>query len=101
MEIKIGIREVTKIADKTENKGLLFILGDWNARLVYPIPEDRREIMGKYTMRSSVILHSAECMRESRHLCIEFRAANNSTVTGALCRKPLSEVAMYRKKKGN
>ena len=39
--------KLQKIVDKKKNKGPLYIMGDWNARLIYPTTEAEEAIMGK------------------------------------------------------
>ena len=58
----------TIIIGQRRNKGPLYILGDWNARLAYPMPEIEQEIIGKHTLHqdSEIVMNFTESMKESR-----------------------------------
>ena len=93
--------DLQKVIDKRKNKGPIYILGDWNARLIYPISTDEEEIMGKHTMHTNTetINRLTNSMRENRDLMMEFCMTNEMKVTNTMCRKPLEKVATYRKSK--
>ena len=42
--------EIQKVIDKKENKGPMYICGDWNARLIYPTSTEEESITGKHTL---------------------------------------------------
>ena len=73
------------IVGQRRNKGPLLILGDWNARLVYPMSEIGDEIMGKHTMHQSsdIAINFTGSMKESRDLLVEFRETNKFKITNA------------------
>jgi len=41
--------DLQKCIQKRTNKGPMYILGDWNARLIYPNTDEEEQIMGKQT----------------------------------------------------
>ena len=87
---------VTVITDK-QSKGPIYIMGDFNARLIFPTTQE--EAMGKHTMHTngSKIELLAESMRENRDLMMELCMTYKLKATNTTYRKPLTKIATYRK----
>ena len=66
--------------DKLKNKGPTYIVGDFNARLIYPNNSTEEEAMGKFTMHENNehMRHAnyTEGMLENRELLTQFAMAN-------------------------
>lgn len=91
-----------KIFDKRKGKGPIYIVGDWNARLIYPIVEAEEEVMGKHTLHEDgniIATIFTENMRENRDLMMEFCMTNELKVTNTMYRKRPGKIATYRKTK--
>lgn len=90
-----------KLVDQRRNKRPLYILGDWNAILIYPISAIEEQVIGKHTMHqnSDPVTNFIESMRENRHLLVEFCAAIELLIRNTMFKKPLDNTATYRKRK--
>ena len=90
--------KLQKTAHKEKSKGPPYIIGDRNARLIYPATHTEEDITGKHTMHidSSTLEHLTEVMTETRELFIEFCAADEFKVGNAMFPKALDKTATYR-----
>ena len=95
------MENIQKEYDQNKNKGPTYIIGDWNARLIYPANEVEEEIMGKHTLhRNADTVHNLnEAMLENRSNLIDFATINNLKVVNTQYRKPLNKTATYRIRK--
>ena len=94
-------QDLQQLIDKRKSKGPLYIMGDWNARLMYPITAEEEEIMGRHTMHTdgNQIHQLPENMRENKDLLTELCMTNELRVANTMYRKPKDETATYRIKK--
>ncbi len=78
-----------KVIDKRKGKGPLYIMGDWNARLIYPITIEEEEVMGKHTLHENgeKVENHTEGMRENRDLMIECCMTNELKIMNTMYRK--------------
>ena len=60
------------IIEQSTSKGPMYILGDWNARLIYPITAEEERIMGKHTMHedNTAIESLTEHTRDNRDMML-------------------------------
>ena len=88
------------IYDKLKNQGPTYIIGDFNARLIYPNNNTEREAIGNYTMYENKDYLSnsnyKEGMLENRELLMQFTMANELKITNTMYRKHIGKLATYR-----
>ena len=86
--------------DKLKNKGPTYIVGDFNARLIYPNNSTEEEAIGKFTMyeNNEYLSHSnyKEGMLENRDLLMQFALANTFKITNTTYKKHIGKLATYR-----
>ena len=80
--------KLENITRKRINKGPIYILGDFNARLIYPSTEEEELIMGKHTMHdnSETVDELADNVRDNRDQLITFCTTNELRVTNTMYR---------------
>ena len=90
--------DLQKVVDQRKNKGPIYILADWNARLIYPTSVEEEEVMGKHTLHQNddILLKFTESMRENRDIMMEFCMTNDMKVTSTMFRKTPDRTATYR-----
>jgi len=92
--------DIQQVIDKKKSKGPLYILGDWNARLIYPQSENEEHIMGKHTMHEDEDPEAMERlgpgMLENRELLTELCMTNELRIVNTMYRKTKHKTATYR-----
>ena len=90
-----------KITRERKNKGPIYILGDFNSRLIYPTNEVEERIMGNHTLHQNgaAIENLTDEMMDNRDLLIEYCVRHELKVTNTMYRKPPNKTATYRKDK--
>ena len=78
------------------------MLGDWNARLIYPITEIEEDIMGKHTMHKDGNQSdtSTESMRENRNLMVGFCMTNELKTVSTMYRKTQKNSDIHQNRNG-
>ena len=101
MYISKAYKHLQNIVDQKKNKGPIYLLADWNARLVYPMSEEEQEIMGTHTLHTNAdyVQRFSEDMRDNRNLFTELCIANGFKVMNTMFRKRPEKLATYRKPK--
>ena len=89
-----------KIVGKKQSKGLIYMLGDWDARTIYPPTQTGEEIVGRNTMHnnSHIIFNFSGSIIENSNLFEESCAANELKVASTMFRKPLESTVPRRTK---
>ena len=91
--------------DKLKNKGPTNIVGDFNARLIYPNNSTEEESIGKFTMfeNKDYLSNSnyKEGMLENRELLMQFAMTNEMKITSTMYKKHMGKLATYRIVKDN
>ncbi len=86
--------------EKLNNKGPTHIVGDFNARLIYPGNSTEEEAMGKFTMyENNSILTSPnfkEGALENRGLLLQFTLSNELKIVNAMYQQHIGKLASYR-----
>ena len=87
--------------DKGKNKGPMYILGDFNSRLIYPITGEEELIMGKHTLHNNADTLELETftddMKDNRDLLTTLCTQNELRVLNTMYRKQPHKTATYRK----
>ena len=84
--------------NKLKNKGPTYIIGDLNARMIYPNNDTEEEIMGKYTMyeNKEQMEKLTEGMLENRELLAQLTTANDMELINTMYKKSITKLATYR-----
>ena len=100
-EKETAYNQLQQIVDRRKNKGPVYIIGDWNARLIYPNTDEEHAIMGKHTLHENAewLGRHTEGMKEHRDMMIEFCITNELMVTNTMYRKTPNKISTYRKHK--
>ena len=76
-------------------------MGDFNARLKYPVTTEEEQIMGKYTLHEdgTMVTDMPNDTRDNRDYLIEYCTTHELRVLNTMYRKTPNKLATYRKKK--
>ena len=84
--------------DTLRGTGPTYIVGDFNARLIYPGNSTEEEVMGKFTMfdNKEEMRRLREPMLENRELLVQFTLANELRIINSMFKKHIGKLATYR-----
>ena len=90
-----------KYTRQFKNKGPMYTMGDFNARLIYPTTDDEEVIMGKHTLHNNaaILEDHTDDMRDNRNLLVEYCITNEIRVTNTMYRKQPNKTATKEKTK--
>ena len=81
-----------------KNKGPTYIIGDFNARMIYPNNDKEEETIGKYTMfeNKEPMDKLTEGMLENRELLVQFTTADDMELLNTMYKNSITKLATYR-----
>ena len=99
MKRKKNTKKLQKTYDLLKNKGPTYIIGDINARVIYPQnAEEEEEAIGKHTMleQKEDIKKLTDSMLENKELLIQFVNSNDLKIMNTRFKKHIGKLATCR-----